>query len=250
MSGYDDTLRDLQIELGKLQQHVRATGRRVAVIFEGRDAAGKGGAIRRFTENLSPREHRVVALAKPTELEQGQWYFQRYIAELPNRGEIVFFDRSWYNRAVVEPVMGFCTPKQHRQFLHSVDDFERLITDDGIDVIKLWFSISKTEQRKRFKDRQSDPLRRWKVSPVDREAQARWADFTRHATQMLTTTSFSYAPWTVVRTDDKRSARLESIRVVLRRVEYPGRPRLSSKLLTVDPNIIIPINGVVDASIV
>ncbi len=238
---YEATLRELQIELGRLQQSVRDSGRRVAIVFEGRDAAGKGGGIRRFTENLSPREHRVVALAKPTETELGQWYFQRYIAQLPNAGEIVFFDRSWYNRAVVEPVMGFCTPTQHKQFMNTVGSFESLITQDGIELVKLWFAITKEEQKQRFHDRQTDPLRQWKTSPIDKQAQSKWADFTRYATKMVTSTSFEYAPWTVIRTDKKRIARLESIRTVLNAVPYRKRPNRRSSLLALNKEVVTTI---------
>ena len=238
---YEDALRDLQIELGRLQQSVRESKRRVAIIFEGRDAAGKGGGIRRFTENLSPREHRIVALTKPTETEQGQWYFQRYISQLPNAGEMVFFDRSWYNRAVVEPVMGFCTAAQHKHFMNTVGDFESLITQDGIEVVKLWFAITKGEQKQRFHDRESDPLRQWKTSPIDKQAQAKWADFTKYASKMISTTSFSYAPWAVVRTDKKRIARLESIRCMLNALTYPKRPSKRSTLLAQDNKVVTTI---------
>jgi polyphosphate kinase 2 len=234
---YEAQLRDLQVALVRLQVAINESGRRVLVIFEGRDAAGKGGAIRRFTENLSPRSHRVVALPKPSDVEQGQWYFERYVEHLPNKGEIVFFDRSWYNRAVVEPVMDFCTKQQYKAFIDQVPRFEQLIADDGIELIKLWFAISREEQAKRIEARREDPLKQWKIGPIDEQAQTRWNDFEHYARQMLHTTHSDAAPWTLIRTDEKKIARLESIRHVLRRLRYePAPPTDPDVVVTVDPD--------------
>ncbi len=238
---YEHELRALQIELGVMQQAVRDLGRRVVIVFEGRDAAGKGGTIRRFTENLSPREHRIVALAKPTELERGQWYFQRYLEQFPNAGEVVFFDRSWYNRAVVEPVMGFCKPREYRQFMATVNEFENLLAGDGVEFVKLWLAITKSEQKHRFKDRESDPLRAWKISPIDKSAQVKWGQFTKHAESMIRATSSQPVPWTIIRTDDKEVARLESIKTVLHAIPYNDRPKLTSKLLRLDSDVVFPV---------
>ncbi|MCB9686188.1 MAG: polyphosphate kinase 2, partial [Alphaproteobacteria bacterium] len=220
---YEAELKRLQMELVKLQRTVQLTGRRVAVVFEGRDAAGKGGAIRRFIEHLNPRTARVVALPKPTEVQQGQWYFQRYIEALPNPGEICFFDRSWYNRAVVEPVMGFCTESQHRLFLQQVPEFEHMLYEDGVELIKFWFSISKSEQARRFASRRNNPLKQWKISPVDEEAQARWDVYTRYKEEMFGRTHTSFSPWIIVRANSKQRARLESIRHVLTTLPYDGK---------------------------
>ena len=212
---YEAELELLQIELIKLQRSVQAANRRVAILFEGRDAAGKGGAIRRFTEHLYPRSMRVVALDKPSEVQRGQWYFQRYVEQLPNPGEIVFFDRSWYNRAVVEPVNGFCTDKQYDTFLQQVPEFEHMLYEDGIELIKFWFSIAHEEQLRRFQERRSNPLKQWKLSPVDDRAQELWDRYTSYKEAMLTRTHTSYSPWTIVKANDKKKARLESIRYVL-----------------------------------
>ncbi len=234
---YERELEKLQIELVRLQRSVQSEGRRVAVLFEGRDAAGKGGAIRRFIEHLAPRHFRVVALPAPTEVEQGQWYFQRYSQQLPNPGEIVFFDRSWYNRAVVEPVMGFCTDQQYETFLQQVPEFEHMLHEDGMEIIKLWFAISKEEQAARFASRREDPLKQWKVSPVDEQAQARWDDYTRYKEAMFSRTHTSYAPWTVVLADDKKKARLESIRYVLATLPYDRKDEAGVDLLP-DPDVV------------
>ena len=220
---YESELRYLQIELGKLQKSVLDQNRRVLIVFEGRDAAGKGGAIMRFIGNLNPRHSKVIALPKPTETEKGQWYFQRYIKELPNCGEIRFFDRSWYNRAVVEPVMRYCTPKQHVHFMEQVNPFEKLLADDGIEIIKLWFAISKKEQKRRFDDRRKDPLKQWKISPVDEMAQKNWALYTKYITKMIEKTDTKNAPWNVIDGNEKYSARLESIRLVLSKLQYAGK---------------------------
>ncbi len=235
---YEDELRKLQIELVKLQQWVSKNKKRVAIIFEGRDAAGKGGNIRRFTEHLNPRSMRVVALTKPTEVEQGQWYFRRYIKELPNAGEIVFFDRSWYNRAVVEPVMGFCNDAQYQNFMVQVPEFEHMLYEDGLILIKFWFSISKDEQLARFNARLGTPLKRWKFSPVDRKGQELWNKYTHYKEQMYSRTHTSYSPWITVKANDKKIARLECIRYVLSQFNYDGKGEALTTLLT-DPNIIM-----------
>ena len=233
---YESSLTDLQIELVNLQHWVIENKKRVAIIFEGRDAAGKGGAIKRFTEYLNPRDMRIVALPKPTAAEKGQWYFQRYIKELPNPGEMVFFDRSWYNRAVVEPVMGFCNEEQYRQFMVQVPEFEHMLHEDGIHVIKFWFDISKKEQDKRFKSRLSDPLKRWKFSPVDEKGQKLWAEFTHYKERMFALTHTTFSPWIIVKTNDKKTARLESMRYVLSKFNYPFKD--DKKILLPDPNTV------------
>ncbi len=235
---YEKELRLLQIELVKLQQWIVKNNKRVAVIFEGRDAAGKGGSIRRFTEHLSPRASRTVALNKPTEIEKGQWYFQRYIKELPNPGEIVFFDRSWYNRAVVEPVMGFCTEDQYYKYMLQVPDFEHMLYEDGVYVIKFWLSISKEKQLERFNDRIDNPLKRWKFSPVDQKGQEFWDRYTLYKEQMFSKTHTTYCPWMIVQANDKKIARLESIRYVLSKFDYEGKTEAATTLFP-DPNIIM-----------
>ncbi|MBX7173686.1 MAG: polyphosphate kinase 2 [Pyrinomonadaceae bacterium] len=234
---YEDELEQLQIELVKLQRWVQTTKQRVAIIFEGRDAAGKGGTIRRFIEHLNPRAMRVVALPKPTEEEVGQWYFQRYVRQLPNRGEIVFFDRSWYNRAVVEPVMGFCSEEQYERFMQQVTEFEHMLYEDGIIVIKFWFSISKDEQQMRFASRELNPLKQWKLSPIDQEAQGMWDRYTIYKERMFSRTHTTFSPWIIVRANDKKKARLESIRYVLSLMNYDGRESSIASLYP-DPNVI------------
>jgi polyphosphate kinase 2 len=234
---YERDLEYLQIELVKLQRWVQAEGRRVAIIFEGRDAAGKGGTIRRFTEHLNPRAMRVVALPKPTEDESGQWYFQRYMRQLPNRGEIVFFDRSWYNRAVVEPVNGFCTAEEYERFMRQVPEFEHMLVEDGVDLVKFWFSISKDVQSARFDSRRQNPLKQWKLSPLDQRAQGLWAEYTRYKESMFARTHTSYSPWILVQANIKRMARLESMRHVLSRFEYDGRDQAGTSLIP-DPDIV------------
>lgn len=234
---YEVELENLQIELVKMQRWVQETKRRVAIIFEGRDAAGKGGTIRRFTEHLNPRAMRVVALPKPSEEETGQWYFQRYVKQLPNRGEIVFFDRSWYNRAVVEPVMGFCTPEQYDQFARQVPEFEHMLYEDGVTLIKFWFSISKEEQLKRFNSREVNPLKQWKLSPIDAQAQEMWDSYTHYKELMFSKTHTSFSPWIIVKANNKRKARLESIRYVLSTLEYEGKENAGVSLFP-DPNVI------------
>ncbi|WP_457615531.1 polyphosphate kinase 2 [Lutibacter sp.] len=234
---YNEELRKLQIELVKLQQWISKNKKRVAIIFEGRDAAGKGGNIRRFAEHLNPRSMRLVALDKPTEVERGQWYFRRYIRKLPNPGEIVFFDRSWYNRAVVEPVMGFCTESQYQKFMVQVPEFEHMLYEDGVTIIKFWFSISKDEQLARFESRLKTPLKRWKFSPVDQKGQELWDEYTYFKEQMFSKTHTSYSPWITVKANDKKTARLECIRYVLSQFEYDGKDEALTTLFP-DPNII------------
>ncbi|WP_373296286.1 MULTISPECIES: polyphosphate kinase 2 [Streptomyces] len=220
---YERQKRILQIELLKLQKWVRETGQRVVVVCEGRDAAGKGGTIKRFTERLNPRGARVVALEKPTERESGQWYFQRYVTHLPARGEIVFFDRSWYNRAGVERVMGFCTPEEYRHFYAQAPVFEKLLADDGIILVKFWFSVSRAEQRTRFAIRQVDPVRRWKLSPTDLASLELWDAYTEAKVEMFRATDTPHAPWTVVKNNDKRRGRLEAMRHLLLRCDYAAK---------------------------
>lgn len=235
---YEAELRKLQSEFVTLQKWVAEKKMRVAVIFEGRDAAGKGGAIKRFKEHLNPRSSRVVALTKPTDVEKGQWYFRRYIKVLPNPGEIVFFDRSWYNRAVVEPVMGFCTKKQYNKFMVQVPEFEHLLYEDNLKIIKFWFSISKEEQKKRFDARLSNPLKRWKFSPVDMKGQELWDRYTWYKEQMFGKTHTNFSPWVIVKTNNKKQARLESMRHVLSQFEYEGKGKSGISLLP-DPNVIM-----------
>ena len=234
---YEQELEKLQIELVKLQRTVQLSGRRVAIIFEGRDAAGKGGTIRRFIEHLNPRTARVVALSKPSEVERGQWYFQRYMAQLPNQGEITFFDRSWYNRAVVEPVMGFCTKGQYKLFMQQVPEFEHMLYEDGIELIKFWFSISKDVQKERFDSRRNDPLKQWKISPVDEKAQENWDLYTKYKENMFSKTHTSYSPWIIVKANDKKKARLESMRYVLSMLPYDGKDKPVTSL-SPDPEIV------------
>lgn len=234
---YEAELEKLQIELVKLQRWVQAKGKRIAILFEGRDAAGKGGTIRRFTEHMNPRALRVVALPKPSETERNQWYFQRYTQQLPNSGEIVFFDRSWYNRAVVEPVNKFCTEAEYSRFMRQVPEYEHMLYEDGVAIIKFWFSISKEEQLRRFESRAKNPLKQWKLSPVDMEAQAKWALYTHYKEEMFSKTHTAFSPWIVVRANNKRRARLESIRYVLSLFPYTGREEAGIGLVP-DPNII------------
>ncbi len=220
---YEVEKRFLQIELLKMQSWVKDTGQRLVILFEGRDAAGKGGTIKRFTEHLNPRGAGVVALGKPTDRERGQWYFQRYFSLLPTAGEILLFDRSWYNRAVVERVMGFCTPEEYRDFMVQVPTLEKSLVDDGIHLIKLWFSVSRAEQRTRFTIRVIDPVRQWKLSPVDLAALDRWDDYTQAKEDMFTGTDTPHAPWTVVKSNDKKRCRLEAMRWVLSKLDYDAK---------------------------
>jgi polyphosphate kinase len=235
---YEKELRNLQIELVKLQRWISKEKKRVAIVFEGRDAAGKGGNIRRFMEHLNPRSSRLVALNKPTDVEKGQWYFQRYIKELPNPGEIVFFDRSWYNRAVVEPVMGFCNDREYKDFLVQVPEFEHMLYEDGLIVIKFWLSISKGEQLKRFEDRKETPLKRWKFSPVDKRGQELWDSYTDYKEEMFSKTHTTYSPWMIVKSNNKKIARLESIRHVLSHFDYDDKNSEETTLLS-DPNVVM-----------
>ena len=222
---YDDRLEALQIELVKLQMWQQKSGARVMALFEGRDAAGKGGAINAVKDNMNPRSARTVALTKPTETERGQWYFQRYVSTFPTSGEFVMFDRSWYNRAGVEPVMGFCTPEQYEQFMKVVPRFEAMIVQDGIFFFKFYLDIGREMQIKRFHDRRHDPLKIWKLSPMDIAALTKWDDYTEKRDRMLEETDTEEAPWTVVRNNDKRRGRLEVIRHILDAIEYDGKDR-------------------------
>jgi polyphosphate kinase 2 len=239
---YERDLHDLQVELLKAQQWVKDEGERVVILFEGRDAAGKGGAIKRFTEHLSPRGGRVVALTAPNDAERTQWYFQRYIAHLPTAGEIVLFDRSWYNRAGVERVMDFCTPRQLAQFLRQVPDLEASLVDSGIRLFKLWFTVSQAEQHRRFEERRTDPLRQWKLSPIDEASIDRFDDYTEARNQMLLATDTGPAPWTLVNSNDKRRARLESIRAVLH--ELPYAHKHGKVAHAPDPHVVRPAASV------
>lgn len=234
---YEKDLLKLQGELVDLQQWVAKHKRRLCIIFEGRDAAGKGGSIRRFTEHLNPRSMRIAALAKPTTVEKGQWYFRRYIKELPDPGEIVFFDRSWYNRAVVEPVMEFCNKEEYDQFMVQVPEFEHMLYEDGVVIIKFWFSISKDEQERRFNSRLANPLKRWKFSEVDREGQKLWDKYTHYKEQMYSKTHTAINPWIIIESNDKKQARLESIRHVLSKFDYEGKGDSGTTILP-DPNIV------------
>ena len=220
---YEELKRALQIELLKMQSWAKDTGQRVVILFEGRDAAGKGGTIKRFTEHLNPRGTRVVALGKPTETERTQWYFQRYFDHLPSAGELVLFDRSWYNRAVVERVMGFCSPAQYQEFMTQTPALEQALTDTGIHLVKLWFSVSRAEQRTRFIIRVIDPLRQWKLSPIDLRSLDRWDDYTQAKKDMFAGTDTPYAPWTVVRSNDKKRGRIAALRWVLALLDYPTK---------------------------
>lgn len=222
-SDYNKKIIDLQIDLVNLQNWINKNNKRLCIIFEGRDAAGKGGAIKRFVEHLNPRNSRVVALDEPTKIEKGQWYFQRYLKEMPNPGEIVFFDRSWYNRAIVEPVMGFCKKNDYTLFMNQVNDFEKMLIDDGVILLKLWFSISKEEQRTRFVNRLSNPLKTWKFSDVDMEGQKRWDIYTDYKEKMFAKTNSEYAPWKIIDSNNKLEARINSIKYVLSRFEKSTR---------------------------
>lgn len=242
---YESQKQQLQIELLKMQGWVKETGQKVVIVFEGRDAAGKGGAIKRFMEHLNPRGARVVALEKPTEREQTQWYFQRYIKHLPCDGEIVLFDRSWYNRAGVERVMGFCDNRQYMEFMREVPELERMFVRSGIHLFKLWFSVSRQEQLRRFQKRQVDPLKQWKLSPVDLASLDKWDDYTDAKEAMFYYSNHMDAPWTVVRSDDKKRARLNAMRHVLHGLDYNNKGNLEA--LTPDPLIIQPAARALDS---
>ena len=235
---YEQKLLALQIELVKLQTHLKTSGARIVAVFEGRDAAGKGGTIKRYGENLNPRHTKVIALPAPSDREQLQWYFQRYVSHLPTAGETMLFDRSWYNRAVVEPVMGFCSPKQTEAFFLETPNFERMLVDDGIHLFKFWLNISRPMQIKRFHDRRHDPLKHWKLSPVDLKALGKWNEYTAARNEMLERTHSDHAPWQVVRANDKRRARLAAIAFVLGKMDYSGKDQ---KLVnSIDEKIIMP----------
>ncbi|WP_199181165.1 polyphosphate kinase 2 [Chromobacterium alticapitis] len=220
---YERLKQELQIELLKVQSWVKESGQKIVILFEGRDAAGKGGAIKRYMEHLNPRGARVVALEKPSELERSQWYFQRYIAHLPSAGEIVFFDRSWYNRAGVERVMGFCSPLEYLEFMRQAPQLERMLVNSGIKLFKYWFSVSREEQLRRFISRRDDPLKHWKLSPIDIQSLDKWDDYTAAKQAMFFHTHTGDAPWTVIKSDDKKRARLNCIRHFLARLDYPGK---------------------------
>lgn len=231
---YEARLKVLQVELIKVQKWVAQNNEKVVVIFEGRDAAGKGGAIRRTTEHLNPREFKVVALPKPSPEEQGQWYFQRYINELPKSGQIVFFDRSWYNRAVVEPVNGFCTKKEYRVFMNQVNDFERMIVESGIRLIKFYFSISKEEQERRFTEIKSSPIKKWKFSDVDKKALELWDDYTTYKKRMFRKTNTPVSPWVIIKANRKTKARIEAIEHILERLPYEEKNRRVIKHIEIE----------------
>lgn len=226
---YERELKELQIELLKLQNHVKDKGLKILMIFEGRDAAGKGGTIKRITEHLNPRGARVVALDKPSDVEKTQWYFQRYAGHLPSAGEIVLFDRSWYNRGGVEPVMGFCTEEEHNEFLNHVSEFERMLVNSGIILFKFYFSVSKEEQARRFKERKTDPLKQFKLSPVDAKSQDLWDKYTIAKFSMLRASHTGTAPWIIIRSDNKKKARINCIKHILSSVQYPSKKRLNLK---------------------
>lgn len=226
----------LQIELLKLQHHVKATGQKLVIVFEGRDAAGKGGTIKRFMEHLNPRGARVVALEKPTEQEKGQWYFQRYVQHLPTSGEIVLFDRSWYNRAVVERVMGFCTEQEYQTFMRQVPEFEKHLIESGIQLVKFWFSVSREEQKTRFASRKNDPLKQWKLSPVDKASLDKWEDYTLAKEAMFFNTDTAESPWIVIKSDCKKRARLNAMRYVLNKLSYENKD--AAQIGNIDPLIV------------
>lgn len=232
---YEKDLAALQIELVKMTTWAKESGTRIAVVFEGRDAAGKGGTIKRFRENLNPRGAHVVALSKPSETEATQWYFQRYVDHLPAAGEVSFFDRSWYNRAVVEHVFGFCTPEQRMHFFRQVPDFEKMLVDDGIKLFKIWLNVGRAEQLRRFLERESDPLKQWKLSWIDVEGLKKWEAYSDAIKETLTKTHTDHAPWAIVRSDDKRRARLEAIRNVLTQLDYSRKD--IKALGQVDPKV-------------
>lgn len=233
---YEEELQKLQIELLKLQKHVKEQGLKVLIIFEGRDAAGKGGTIKRITEHLNPRGARVVALNKPSDVEKTQWYFQRYVQHLPSGGEIVLFDRSWYNRAGVEPVMGFCTQEEHQEFLHEVPFFERRLVNSGIILIKFYFSVSKDEQAKRFKERKTNPLKQYKLSPIDELSQQLWDKYTVAEYSMFMASHTETTPWSVIHSDNKKKARINCIKHVLNQIDYPEK--IKQKHLKIDKDIV------------
>ena len=233
---YESEKARLQVELLKMQNWVKKAGERVVILFEGRDAAGKGGTIKRFMEHLNPRGALVVALEKPSDTERGQWYFQRYVSRLPTAGQIVLFDRSWYNRAGVERVMGFCSPKEHLEFLRQTPVLERMLVNSGIRLFKFWFSVSREEQARRFKARQTDPLKQWKLSPIDVASFGKWDEYTSAKEEMFFHTDTADAPWTVIKSDDKKQARIECMRFVLHELPFEGK--VPKAIGEVDPAIV------------
>jgi len=237
---YESELKQLQIELLKMQNHIKDTGQKVLMIFEGRDAAGKGGTIKRITEHLNPRGARVIALDKPSDIEKTQWYFQRYSQHLPSAGEIVLFDRSWYNRGGVEPVMGFCSQEEHKEFLHEVPEFEKMLVNSDIKIFKFYFSVSKNEQNRRFNKRKTDPLKQYKLSPVDEKSQGLWDKYTIAKYSMLLASHTEHAPWTIIRSDNKKRARINSIKHILHNIDYPNK--IKPKKLIADDEIRIHAN--------
>ena len=245
-SEYEAEKAALQVELLKVQHWVQETGQRLILLFEGRDAAGKGGTIKRFTEHLNPRAVRVVALNKPTDEERGQWFFQRYIKHLPTSGEIVLYDRSWYNRAGVERVMDFCAPNEYLEFMRQTPEFERMLARSGIRLYKYWFSVTQDEQRRRFESRETDPLKQWKLSPIDRASLDKWEDYTEAKEAMFFYTDTADAPWTVIKSNDKKRARLNCLKHFLSTLDYPNKD-LSVATLP-DPNIVHQADSVVHAS--
>ena len=238
---YEKHLRALQIELLKVQHWTKETGQRHLLIFEGRDAAGKGGTIKRFMQHLNPRGARVVALAKPSDVERTQWYFQRYVPHLPSGGEIVFFDRSWYNRAGVERVMGFCEKNDVKRFFHEAPLFEEMLIDSGVNLVKFWLTVTQKEQLKRFRDREEDPLKQWKLSPIDKASLDKWDDYTEAREEMFDRTDSAHAPWTVIKTDDKKRARIAAIQYFLRGLDYPEKDK--DAIGRIDPLILGAANG-------
>lgn len=243
-SAYEAEKAALQVELLKAQHWVQETGQKFVMLFEGRDAAGKGGTIKRFTEHLNPRTARVVALNKPTEEERGQWFFQRYVKHLPTSGEIVLYDRSWYNRAGVERVMNFCAPNEYLEFMRQTPEFERMLTRSGVRLFKYWFSVTQEEQKKRFASRETDPLKRWKLSPIDRASLDKWEDYTEAKEAMFFYTDTADAPWTIIRSNDKKRARINCMRHFLSVLDYPDKDEAIAK--APDENIVGRASNVVD----
>jgi polyphosphate kinase 2 len=243
-AAYEAQKEELQVELLKVQSWVKTTGQRIVVICEGRDAAGKGGTIKRFMEHLNPRAARIIALEKPTEHERGQWYFQRYISHLPSNGEMVFFDRSWYNRAGVERVMGFCDSLEYLEFMRQVPDLERMLTRSGIRLFKYWFSVTQEEQDRRFAARSQDPLKQWKLSPIDEQSRNKWQEYTEAKEAMFFYTDTADAPWTIVKSDDKKRARLNCMRHFLSELDYPNKNE--DAIHGPDPLIVGPSSQVIE----
>ncbi|MCC6210595.1 MAG: polyphosphate kinase 2 [Burkholderiales bacterium] len=241
---YETLKKELQIELLKVQKWVKQTGQRIVTVFEGRDAAGKGGTIKRFMEHLNPRGARIVALDKPSDGERGQWYFQRYVQHLPTHGEMVFFDRSWYNRAGVERVMEFCTPEEYQEFLRQCPDFERMLVKSGVQLIKYWFSVSRQEQMRRFISRRDDPLKQWKLSPLDIQSLDRWEQYSEAKRDMFFHTDTADAPWVVIKSDDKKRARVNCLRHFLSLLDYPDKN--SEVAVAPDPLLVAPAARVVE----